>query len=341
MTITILKEDLWEKLKEPSEGILTSKNYSYLEVTCINGHHIFIGLEETTGLKCFMFMGQKEIVESKELPRTEGMEVRFDFIRNEENKIAMLLKLNKDDYFDVYLALLNDLIKYLQNYSEHEKFVDAFLDRLNIWKLFLDKAGLKGLSPKKRRGLFGELYFLKQVIIPAFGTDGLSYWVGPEAATHDFEFGKFAVEVKTSAGKKSHKIAISSEKQLDDGGYDILNLYQIALTVRKKSNPTLVEMVHEVESLLQENPIALVAYHNLLIMSGYDAIHEDLYKSEGYHVEECNIFYVSEGFPRIIGQDIVDGIGGLKYTVDTSACTEFKVEEEAFLTQIDDFKEQL
>jgi hypothetical protein len=197
--------------------------------------------------------------------------------------------------------------------------------------LFLKNAGAKGLGPEKRRGLFGELYFLKEVLLNELGKESLKYWVGPDQAIHDVEIGECAVEIKTTASNKSQVIHISNERQLDDDGYGNLFLYQISLTARKNVHPSLVDLIEEIREILKDDGTKIIEFHNSLIKSGYIELHKDLYLSEGYHIEEVNVYRVSEGFPRILGSDLKDGIGGLKYTVDTSSIQKFKKETEEFI----------
>jgi hypothetical protein len=182
------------------------------------------------------------------------------------------------------------------------------------------------MSDGYRRGLFAELYFLKNYLLPKFDAKGLKYWVGPEAGIHDFELGKLAVEVKSTAGNKSTKVKISNERQLDDSGYDKLLLFQVSLSVRKNHHPTLVDMVKEVAQLLSSDHGRMLQYQNLLLMYGYHPMHEEYYVAEGYHVDEENFYHVQEGFPRLIGEHVPDGVGGIKYSIDLSACTKFKLD---------------
>lgn len=329
--------DHWEDIRDSNPDVLTTRNFIYKEIASVSGKTLHLGKENNTGIKCFMFKARRGAVQEKDLPATKGLEVRFDFGFMEKEEVAIVLKLMNDEFLHVFVALLNDIVTAVQNQENEEAFVASFFNRLGIWKLFLDKSGLKGLSPERRRGLFGELYFLKEMLLHICGPGALKYWVGPEAATHDFELGGGAIELKTSAGKKSQRITISNERQLDDEGYSTLFLCDLSIAVRRHASPNLVEMITAVENTLSSDQVALVHFRNLLLMSGYSPIHNDLYIIEGYHVEEVNYYKVGEGFPRIIGKDLMPGIGGIRYTVDLSACTEFAVEEDelkSFLTQV-------
>jgi hypothetical protein len=316
----------WDDIAASNPQVLTTKNFNYKEIASISGKKLYLGEENLSGIKCFMFKASRGAVQEKDLPATKGLEVRFDFGFIEKSEIAIVLKLLNEDFIEVFTALLNDIIATVDEKTDEQAFVAAFFNRLTIWKLFFDNSSPEGLGPERRRGLFGELYFLREMIIPHFGVTGIKYWVGPEAATHDFELGGAAIEVKTSAGKKSQRITISSERQLDDAGYKTLFLTEFSIAVRRHSSPNLVEMIRTLETLLSVDQSLLVRFRNLLLMSGYSPLHDDRYLLEGYHVEETNYYVVKEGFPRLLGRDLKPGIGGIKYTVDLSACKDFKVD---------------
>jgi hypothetical protein len=276
-------------------------------------------------------LAKRELYEKKEFPVTDGLEVRTDVFKNDENKDAVVLKLVKDDYSEVFYTLVHDLLEYTKEQMKEEGFIESFFSRLGVWKLFLKNAGSKGMGPDRRRGLFGELYFLNDVLIPKLGKDSLSIWVGPDQASHDIQAGDVAIEIKTSAGNKSQKIHISSERQLDNEGYINLFIYQVSITARKNAHPTLNDMVDSIRLKVSGNGSLLIHFNNMLLMSGYSESHRDLYMTEGYHVEEVNTYEVTEGFPRLIGTDLMPGIGGLKYTVDLSSIEKFREEEEVVL----------
>jgi hypothetical protein len=329
-----INDQSWAEISDFHPDLIKSKNYSYLLLETVGSTKILLGIENTTGHKCVAFLAKRDLYEKKEFPLTDGLEVRADIFRNDENKDAVILKLVKDDYADVFYTLVEDVLFYTEGKTKEAEFIEAFFSRLGVWKLFLKNAGPKGMGPDRRRGLFGELFFLDEVLIPNLGEDALSTWVGPDQASHDIQAGVVGVEIKTSAGTKSQKIHISSERQLDNDGFDHLYVYQLSITARKNIHPSLNDMVESVREKIRGNGTLVIHFNTMLLRSGYNEIHKDLYMNEGYHVEEINIFEVKDGFPRIVGHDLMPGVGGLKYTVDLSAIEKFKAEEETFLENL-------
>ena len=332
----IINKNDWTNIIDSNPEVFATKGYRYLPIKTNSLRRFNLG-RDSSNQPCLMFKAGKSLLEDKTFPDTEGLEVRIDFGFGEQ-EIGVVLKLKSEDFLDVFASLTNDLISSLAELKDDKQFIDTFFGRLGIWKMFLDRSGAKGLGPDRRRGLFGELYLLKELILSNYGSEGLKFWSGPSGAMHDFEIGKFAIECKTMAGNKSQKITISNERQLEDAGYDDLYLACIAITVRANGTPTLVTMVKEIEKALETDPLNLVNFRNNLLRCGYCSVHEDIYQREGYHVDEIISFRVSDGFPRLLASDLMDGIGGLRYTVDLSACTDYKIKFEKLVERLSSIK---
>jgi hypothetical protein len=316
----ISKSD-WKKVNDANPDVFATKFYRYLELKSSHPRKFFLALDSSNQY-CIMFKTTRALLEGKDFPDTDGLEVRLDV--RDPTQVGVVLKLKSDDFLEIFTTLANDLIGTLRSITDDKQFIDTFFGRLGIWKMFLDQSGPNGLGAERRRGLFGELYLLKELIISSRGTDSIKYWTGPTGAMHDFELGKIALECKTMAGNRSQKISISNERQLEDDGYESLFLACVAITVRKNAEPSLVTLVKDIEGLLGRDPLNLVNFHNSLLSSGYNKIHEELYAKEGYHVDDVLYYRVSEGFPRLLAKNLPNGVGGLGYTVDLSACLEFK-----------------
>ena len=322
----------WSKVNDSNPEVFATRLYRYLELKSTLPRKFYLGLN-TSNQYCLMFKANRELLEGKDFPDTEGLEVRLD-VQFGAKEIGVVLKLKSDDFIEIFATLANDLIATLCNITDNKHFIDAFFGRLGIWKMFLDKSGVSGLGPERRRGLFGELYLLKEIFIANLGTDSIKFWTGPTGAMHDFELGKLALECKTMAGNRSQKVSISNERQLEDDGYENLYLACVAITVRKNAEPSLVTIVKDIEGLLSRDPVNQVNFANSLLSSGYNKIHEDMYVKEGYHVDDILYYRVSEGFPRLLAKDLPNGVGGLGYTVDLSACLEFKITADEVETSI-------
>ena len=108
-----------------------------------------------------------------------------------------------------------DLISTSRSCKEKENIPNVIFKRLQKWQFFLKSVKQQEFSIIKQVGLFGELYFLKNELIPAFGLErALEAWVGSDKDKQDFRFNGINVEVKTYTEGNRGKVTISSVEQL-------------------------------------------------------------------------------------------------------------------------------
>lgn len=143
----------------------------------------------------------------------------------------------------------------------------------------------------------------------------------------DFQFFGCAVEVKTTSAKQHQKLAIASERQLDDTGAGAIVLLHLSLDVRQGQGETLPEMIASVRSLVAGDAIARDELENLLFEIGYLDIHATRYENSGYTIREHNYFKIGADFPKIIESDLRNGVGDVRYTISVSECKRFSIPE--------------
>ena len=64
----------------------------------------------------------------------------------------------------------------------------------------------------------------------------------------------------------------------------------------------------------------LLLFRDKLLRYGYLDQHSDRYSDVAYVIREVMTFKVEEGFPRIIENDLVPGVGSVRYRLALSAC---------------------
>jgi hypothetical protein len=185
---------------------------------------------------------------------------------------------------------------------------------------------LQGLTPEEQRGLFGELYFLRNL----FKTNNnylkvLDTWIGPEKQNRDFQFNNWAVEIKTTHGNNHQKVQINSERQLDITHIEHLFLYHISLDKQQKSGDTLNDIIDSVYDILKNNTIALYRFKSKLYEVGYFDLQRHLYDIVGYHIRQDTYYKVEKNFPRIEETDIRSGVGDVKYSIILTQCESYEI----------------
>jgi hypothetical protein len=194
---------------------------------------------------------------------------------------------------------------------------------------------LNGLSEDAQRGLYGELFFLKQHLIPATNdfVFAISAWTGPRNRQHDFQFASAAVEVKTSGAKQHQKLLIASEQQLDDALVDNLFLFHLSLSSVDNHADTLVAIVAELRNAFVGFSAASI-FEMSLIQRGYLETQSWRYQRTGYVIRESNVFRVAGDFPRLTERDLATGVGDVTYSISVAECKRFSVPIGEMISQI-------
>jgi hypothetical protein len=227
---------------------------------------------------------------------------------------------------DIFGVLVDDVSEHVAPAEDEETAVEVWVGRLRRWQRFLQRAQ-SGLNPERQRGLFAELWVLREVMVPALGMpSAVAAWTGPEGTVHDFQTNAAHVEVKSSVAGQPQVARINGERQLDETGTPGLWLIHLSLSVARDFGETLPQMIGGVRALASGEPVN-VQLEDRLFSGGYHDAHERRYRGIGYTLRERDTFRVAEGFPRIVESDLRDGVGGVYYRIAISACAGYAVSQ--------------
>jgi len=269
------------------------------------------------------------------LPSARGIEVTT--LQPEEGQTGNTLQLTlKERRFDkVFDALINDIVEVVDRTKSEPAAIAAFVSRLRHWQKFLEQVGPEGLSREAQQGLYGELWFLRERLLPLIDPySALLAWAGPSGAHQDFLLKSCAIEVKTTGAKEPQQIIIQSERQLDDKGLAALFLLHLSIDAREGIGESLVMMVDSLRQLLKSTSPALELYEDRLLEVGFLQPQSPQYEKIGYNVRKANLFRVKDAFPRIIEADLKPGIGSVRYSIAASECRHFAATEDEFKFQL-------
>ena len=198
---------------------------------------------------------------------------------------------------------------------------------LRKWKEFFAKNRELILSPERQQGLYGELRFL-EYLIGLRGEKAVNCWTGCNYETHDFYVDRNAIEIKTTSTKAPYKMHISSEYQLDDKEVEgVLFVKFYALRKSEADGEKLVEIITRIRENLKNNPHALFMFNEKLEEYGYFDVVADKYAA-GYSDRMESTYRVSDNFPRIISNDLINGVSNCSYEVCVDQCIGYTVEAE-------------
>ncbi len=264
-----------------------------------------------------------------DLPSARGLDVAV--IRSEmgQNGFVLQLALRERRFDSVFDALIQDVIEVVADARSESAAVAAFFSRLRHWQKFLEQAGPDGLSREAQQGLYGELWFLRERLIPLVGLyPALQAWAGPGGAHQDFLLQSCAIEVKTSGAKEPQQLIIQSERQLDDTGLAALFLLHLSIDARENAGESLTTMIDSIRPRLQADVAALELFEDRLLEAGFLQFQASQYERTGYNIRHAFLYLVRDSFPRIIGADLKPGVGAVRYSISAAECRHFAVTED-------------
>ncbi|WP_067078476.1 PD-(D/E)XK motif protein [Methanoculleus horonobensis] len=327
---------IWADLEQRAGGT-TREDILTLRVLQDSAFDFLLGVQVPDNSRMLLIRIRREsVINQWSLPRSKGFEIRQTVLSEDRSHHATIqLVLNDRRYQDIFSRLTEDVVSSCSRESSEKAMLKALLQRLEMWQQFLDRYGPEGLSPAAQRGLYGELRFLQDYLIPAVGAgQAVPAWTGPRKAQQDFQISGIAIEVKTSIAKQHQKVPIASEQQLDDTGLDALYLYHLSLREVRDGDGTLPAIIDGIRNELSGDPTTTTLFEDLLIQAGYLDEHRDRYEDTGYTDRTGQIFHIREGFPRITERALVNGVGDVQYSVSLSACAAFVVDDETFRIKI-------
>ena len=249
------------------------------------------------------------------------------------NNGTLRIKLLSKDYSDIFYVLVDDLVGCIIGNPGLVAGAKALMTRLRRWERLLE-ASTHGLTRSAQRGLFGELTVLNHLLTSASNDLQLvlNSWMGPDGGTRDYEFGSMGIEVKTTSAKGLLTVRISSERQLEIIAVDRLFLWCV-LIERSDNGVDLNQKVQEVEARISADPELIEIFRSKLMRVGYLEVDKHRYSTRFFSRDEY-IFDIEEGFPRIVSENIQNGIFDVAYSIDLEACEKWRITKTEVLGQL-------
>jgi hypothetical protein len=328
-------DEVWMLLIQEAGEI--SSGYLTRRILPEANYDVYLAIERPKDVRSLILGFQNNCLRAEILlPAAKSFEVRrVIFPDNPPNYLNIQLVLTDPQYKDIFVTLVQDIVDHISPIASEREAFEAFIVRLRRWQTFLEKYGSQGLSDIAQRGLFGELWCLKYLLLPRIGLQqGVYSWTGPESSPQDFQLARCNIEVKTTITKQPQKLEIASERQLDDTDIVNLILLHISLSTSPEQGVKLPSLVNEIRTTLSSSPLVKAEFDTLLFKVGYLDIHASLYIKKGYIVRECNYYKVESGFPRITETELPNGIGDVHYSINISACQNFLIDEQIVISLI-------
>ena len=239
------------------------------------------------GLRSAQIQFPKSLIANVDFPTALGFQIEKTSFNSDDKEIERLcLLLTNEDFVEIYKEVMANLMDTLKQTTDVNTAFEDLLKKLNLLQKFFQKGPGRNLSLEGEIGLIGELYFLKNFMMPNVGlVRGLSAWKGPLSGLHDFETGSVSIEIKTTPAEIKHGIKIHNEAQLDNTriGGDVTSLY-LCVVLLKGEDPdgmTLAELVKTIRDEIESSSsVNLNVFNDLLIQSNYLDDSDELLVSE-------------------------------------------------------------
>lgn len=242
---------------------------------------------------------------------------------NDSNVGKYYLLLNNNSDQEIFKNLCNDIISTCSNVDQAH-MVLAIESRLIKWQHFL-KSGNKVMTTEMQMGLFSELCFINEFLVHQYTIDdAINGWCGPERDLIDFNLHDCLYEIKSYKSNNGPVISISSNNQLfsDDKPLKLITYGLTSTDV----GLTVIDLYNEIiENHLDSTPYLINVLENKMIEYGCfpDSTKMELIK---FKVDSIRKYKIEDGFPRILQNNIPNGIIRLKYSIDLHFCSAFEIE---------------
>ena len=131
-----------------------------------------------------------------------------------EGSFWTCFNLKTDSLLSVFCTFGEDMVSCVVSEQNEDRAATLLRKRYSTW-VALFKKTRNGMAPEKAKGLFGELYVLRNVLAPIHGVElSIKGWSGPNKTSKDFFIGDTWYEVKTTS-PTSPIVKIASIDQLD------------------------------------------------------------------------------------------------------------------------------
>lgn len=256
-----------------------------------------------------------ETQEPKKIRITELQSCHWAVSKMEKDAFFYTLILTNKDSWWIFKMLCLAIYEEFRESSTSDN--DTFVYHLNKvllrYAAFFKTAG-GAFTAEQALGLYGELLFLRDALIPRFGAPkALRFWRGPEAAPKDYSLPDAEFEIKTTLDSEDSRIVkISNLKQLEDSPGK--NLYLVLYTLQQTDDGCGTTLKSLVESIQMQCLESADVFLSLLQRCKYNA--NSVHAESPYEVVAVSYFAVNADFPRMTLSTVPREVTSAKYSLD-------------------------
>lgn len=262
--------------------------------------------------------------EAYTLPSTKLLNVTYG--RESDNVYWICFDLMQPAAKNVFYTFCGDMVSAISGIAYISEGLKTIKNRFNTWiNLFKKDSGQTSVEVLK--GLFGELYFLKNYMIPKYGIkEAVLSWSGPDDTSKDFSVDLDWYEVKTVAAG-AVTVKISSIQQLSSNVPGKLEIVKVE-NMSSEYNDGECCILQLFENILGKISDEEVREYFISRVTSFGLAVTDEAVQNRYKVVSVTGYRVADGFPRVTEKEVPYGeIGKLTYELIINMLNSFKEEE--------------
>ena len=222
--------------------------------------------------------------------------------------------LKNDDLLSVFCSFGEDMVSCIATEKNETEAASKLRLRYKTWNALFKKTRIP-LSEEKAKGLFGELYFMKNFLSKKYNfSEAISAWSGPEQYSKDFAINDTWFEIKTIS-VHSPVAKISSLQQLSsnvDGHLIVIRVEEMAETF-KGADTSINSIIQNILTSLPDNEDR-DSFLEKIGKYGFDF--SDDIGNKKYSVKKIEKYLVNDTFPILRENDIgSDAINNVSYEI--------------------------
>lgn len=244
--------------------------------------------------------------------------------KREDETYYISFRLVENSQEDVFISMCSNLIEYSADALTEKDALKKVAFRYKQWRRLMEYRNKAVLSDEKRRGLIGELLYLKSIMEEGKRVEeALAGWVGPDGADQDFVYDSLWREIKTT-GISSDQISIHSFEQLGNrSNIGELHIYRVDPCAPETEDAfTLRKLIKSFNEKFNGDIGLVEEFTNKLNAVGYVDI--EVYDNYPYKFYKSDVYDVNNTFPRIVRDDIRPEIIRAEYVLSISSIDNWK-----------------
>ncbi len=313
----------WETVLQSYE----KENYKSLRISSECKSDLFIATDKD-GYRCLLLFLPDDVDAKINGVDKEKLELTYLTEKN-----VIVIKLIDLDFIDLFNDLILSLFFKIKDLSEAEYSYKEFVYSFYKWADFFEDKLKPKLSHEEIKGLFGELFFLNDLLQhsnTANVNSILESWKGMYDTSHDFVFETKNIEVKTKEQSKLF-VKISSEYQLEKEFDKGLELMVISVKVDLVNGHSIHDLLNKIVRYLRTNSGDSSILYKAISQKGLTIESTKQYNNYKFKVIKSSLYDCEkEDFPLLSKSNIPPEITGLSYKLRVNTLSGYLIEEKEY-----------